>query len=459
MLAVLVGALALIWQFAYGGRVTVAVIDSERGEFDIRVRAETVGQALQQASIAVRPADLVEPPLTTLLAEVDAIRITRAPRLDVQLNGEVTTIYTRATTLRAMLADAGHTLGPGDAISIAGVPQPADAWDAPLFTRPAGIVVQTAHALTVTEGTQSQVITSLAPTVGQALNEAGYTLFLADGVTPPLWTPLTTDISITIDRAREVTITADGQTLVTRSHGDTVAAVLAEVGLSLTADDFTRPALDQPVPVDAPIEVVRREHEIITEQYPIPFAVQWQAVATLPLDQVSLVQAGQPGLQARRVRVIYENGVEVSRLVEDEWQVRPPEAELRGYGTQIEIRTLQTPDGPVEYWRSATFYAVSYSPARSGTPVTAPWYGRTRSGKILQTGMIAVDTNLISLGTQLYIPGYGYASAEDTGGGVKGRLIDLGYTDEEYVSWHEYVTVYWLTPVPPADQIVWILPE
>jgi hypothetical protein len=37
----------------------------------------------------------------------------------------------------------------------------------------------------------------------------------------------------------------------------------------------------------------------------------------------------------------------------------------------------------------------------------------------------------------------------DTGGGIPGRKwIDLGYEDDDYVSWHNWVTVYFLTPVP-----------
>ena len=47
-------------------------------------------------------------------------------------------------------------------------------------------------------------------------------------------------------------------------------------------------------------------------------------------------------------------------------------------------------------------------------------------------------------------------SAALAGSGVIGRWIDLGYSDEDYVSWHSYVTVYFLWP--PPDNIVWIIP-
>ncbi|GED33320.1 S-layer homology domain-containing protein [Brevibacillus centrosporus] len=43
----------------------------------------------------------------------------------------------------------------------------------------------------------------------------------------------------------------------------------------------------------------------------------------------------------------------------------------------------------------------------------------------LRKGVVAVDPNVIPLGTHLYIEGYGYAVAADIGGAVKQRHVDL----------------------------------
>ena len=50
--------------------------------------------------------------------------------------------------------------------------------------------------------------------------------------------------------------------------------------------------------------------------------------------------------------------------------------------------------------------------------------------------VIAVDPNVIPLGTQVYVEGYGYAVAGDTGGAIKGNKIDVHLpTKEEAYNW------------------------
>ena len=60
----------------------------------------------------------------------------------------------------------------------------------------------------------------------------------------------------------------------------------------------------------------------------------------------------------------------------------------------------------------------------------------TASGTYLQHGIIAVDPSVIPMGTRVYIPGYGVAVAEDTGGAIVGNRIDVAFdSHQEAINW------------------------
>jgi 3D (Asp-Asp-Asp) domain-containing protein len=121
-----------------------------------------------------------------------------------------------------------------------------------------------------------------------------------------------------------------------------------------------------------------------------------------------------------------------------------------GYGTNIVLRTIDTPEGPRQYWRRLRMYATSYHPAAlGGDNVTA-------TGRILTKGIVASDPRVIAYGNTLYIPGYGEGVMADTGSARSGLWIDLGYDDANWVSWSRWVDVYLLAPVP--DNIRYLLP-
>ncbi len=454
-LLMVLGSLAML---NFGVRKTITLsLDGERHE--LTTYAFTVGQALRIANVSVGPADVVIPGLDHWLGDGDWVQVTRAAQVFIWAEGEAQYTLTTNRHPANLLAQAGIPLYPGELILVNGmlVEPEGQLSHAPAFS----IQALGAVSVTLKVGNRTFTLVSAAPTLGQALWEAGVILGAADRLTPGMETPLEEGMAVTLRRARDVTIQARDQILLTRSAAPTVGEVLAEVGVPLQGLDYSIPPEAAPLPADGQIRVVRVVEEIILEQEPLPFETLFQPLDDLEIDNLRLVQAGEFGVQASRVRVRYEDGVEVSRVVEDAWVAREPSARIEGYGAQIVVRTMSTPEGVIEYWRAIDAYATSYSPARSGTPEDSPWYGLTYSGQPLRKGLIAVLRSWYAwMGlSSIYVPGYGLGQIADIGGGIAGRhWIDLGYSDDDYEQWNNWTTLYLLTPVPPADQILWILP-
>jgi len=59
---------------------------------------------------------------------------------------------------------------------------------------------------------------------------------------------------------------------------------------------------------------------------------------------------------------------------------------------------------------------------------------RTFTGTWPKRGTIAVDPKVIPLGSKMWVEGYGYGKAEDTGGAIKGNITDV-FMESEKECW------------------------
>ena len=88
------------------------------------------------------------------------------------------------------------------------------------------------------------------------------------------------------------------------------------------------------------------------------------------------------------------------------------------------------PSSDGKYKKTLSMEATAYS----GGTLTAMGLKPVRDPGGIST--IAVDPSVIPLGSKVYIPGYGYAIASDTGGVIKGNIIDLYMNShDECISW------------------------
>ncbi len=487
----------------YTGGLTSVTLVEDGVTRQVRTQCSTVGEVLDDVGIVAGKGDRVLPDRGAPVQARMTIDVQHAQPVTVVADGAVRTVYTLGQTVDDVLREAGIELGPGDRVRVdgewaSGARDDASAdWLAGGISRPRAaslyvessrggrpptvsrlplrIEVQRAtviHLSIVGDGTDGSVEETLytrAETLGQALTEAQVLLHLGDRVYPSLDTLVTTGLRARTLRARTlrvrlqrgvpVAVVVDGRTLRARTQAETVGEVLAELGVSLMGQDFCEPELDVRVQDGLRVRVVRVAERTIVEQQEILYETEWVADPSLELDHRRLDDAGAKGITRRRHKVVYHDGQEFERYLEEEWLAQEPRPRRIVYGTRIVVRTLETPAGPVEYWRRSRVFLTAYTAATCGKPPDHPQYGITRLGWKMRHGIIAVDPRVIRLRSQLYVPGYGPGIAGDTGGGIKGRHIDLGYEVGNMVRHYEWGYVYVLTPVPPSSQIPWTLSD
>jgi len=475
----IVGSLLTAGYLRTGETITVVVNGLPRS---VRTHQTTVGGLLREMGIALHPEDIVQPASDASLGAGQIVIVRRARAVSIQADGRTISLRTHEPSVAAILRQARVSVGLHDQVMVDGrevnlipdseataslsrtVSDRSRGW-ASMLPEPSGdhssLQIEVRRAIPVyldDDGAVSKLCTTL-PTVGEALRAEGITLYLGDEVHPSLGSRVSSGMRVYIRRARPVKITVDGRTLKSRTRRQTVAEVLAEQGITLIGRDYVEPDLDTPVTDDMRIRVVRVQEAVAIEQEPIPFETAWQPDAEMELDQRRLMQEGADGVTRRRLRMIYHDGQEISRTLEDEWVAVEPTTRIIAYGTKIVIRELETPDGTFQYWRKIRMLATAYTEATCGKEPDHPHYGITYLGWKMRHGIVAVDPRVINLRSKVYVFGYGEGVAADTGGAIKGHHIDLGYDVNNFVPWYRWVDVYVLTPVPPANRIPWILPN
>lgn len=85
----------------------------------------------------------------------------------------------------------------------------------------------------------------------------------------------------------------------------------------------------------------------------------------------------------------------------------------------------QTSRGSFTGTKVLTMNASAYDPYPAGGNG-----GYTATGAKAQYGIVAVDPKVIPLGTLVFVEGYGFGLAADTGGAIKGNKIDLCYNSK-----------------------------
>lgn len=178
-----------------------------------------------------------------------------------------------------------------------------------------------------------------------------------------------------------------------------------------------------------PIKTISRfQEKTILQTEPIAKSVVYKNDSNLEAGTEEVLDPGQDGIQTQTLKITYYEGKEYSREITDT-KIVPAKDEIISRGTKIVWRDLQTPDGNIRYWKKIRVWATHYD---SHCPGCGQF---TATGMRAGKGVIAVDPSVIKLGTSVYVSGYGPAIAGDTGGAVKGNMVDLGFDDAKTAGW------------------------
>ena len=441
----------LMMAFSFHQTVRIILDDQVIEEKTFAIRPIDV---LNEAGINITEADQVSPKLNKLFFTPNIIRVKKAQALLVARDDIVDIVNSVDLIPANILQQAGIPLFPNDRLHING--DLVDPYQALPNNKSFMLQFDQAKPITLSIDGITSTIYSSQPTLGLALAEAGISIHPKDTLSLDPDTALLAPISVDIRRARQISVKVDSVLISDKSSAQTVGEVLHDLDLSLQGLDYTTPSESAPVPTDGNIQLTRVREALVIQKNETPFTSSYEPDPNTEIDQYSVVQPGQVGLAITRSRIKYENGQEISREDDPAWKASDPQAGILGYGTKVVTRTEVVDGQTIEYWRKISVYATSYAPCKQGYSYCTT---ATASGIPLKKGIVAVlpswyrDMKFQSV----YIPGYGHGTIADTGGGIPGRpWIDLGFSEENYESWHFWTTLYFLTPVPPY--IPYLLP-
>lgn len=267
---------------------------------------------------------------------------------------------------------------------------------------------------------KTKAVFTYEKTVGDFLEKEGIVLKNKDLVSPSLDKAIDKDMKIVISSPKSYHIKDGKKTLIAEASGYTVADVLDNLDIKLNKLDRVSLPLDEIAKEGMEIKIDRVVVENLENKIEIPFETESRENKDMFEGEKNVITKGEVGQKTESLKNTYVNGVlETTEVLKSEI-TKDPVKEVVEVGTK---KGTVAPNGK-DAKRVIVMQATAYDPTAGS---------KTAMGTRARVGAVAVDPKVIPLGSKLYIESmdgfasYGYATAEDTGGAIKGNRIDLFY--------------------------------
>lgn len=264
-----------------------------------------------------------------------------------------------------------------------------------------------------------------------------------DKIEPSLDSKVKDGNKVYIKKAVDVEVEVDGKELKLATSEERIEDMLQMEGIVLSDYDKVQPLRTETIKPGMKVMITRVESKTFKESKDIDFSTIVKKSDDLEKTVTKVEQEGELGEREITTRVVYEDGKEVTRQVISDIVKKEPVQRVLVQGTLGVLNLSRGGGEKVLYKTSLRVKATAYTSFDPGVGT------RTASGTNVKRNSsgystIAVDPRVIPLGTRVYVDGYGFAIAEDTGGAIKGNTIDVFLdTPAEAHNWGvKYVNVY-----------------
>ena len=224
----------------------------------------------------------------------------------------------------------------------------------------------------------------------------------------------------------------------------TVGDFLQEQGVEVDEGDIITPSIDTLIVPDTEIYIKYVDIKVEQEQHEIGYETKINYNDNLYEGNEKVVQEGKSGLRVIKREKRYENGIEVdNKVIYDNVEIQPVQKIVERGTKKKEVvhvedaSSRQVISSAYENGNKINFLGKEYSIAYTKSVEATAFYNSGSNGNhTTATGnptvynpsgwsTIAVDPKVIPLYTRIYVEGYGFGIAHDTGGAIKGNKIDI----------------------------------